>query len=439
MRIFSNIGAILCHRSNRGRPVCDNGGVTATAEPDPRALHRAGLAVVAVCFVFNIFSRGIGDAFTVMVLPLEREFGWSRAQVTGIYSAYLLVSGLAGPLVGLLFERFGPRAVYTAGLAVAGLALVAVGTLERLWQFYLLIGLGIGIGVALLGMVPAAALLARWHSRRLSTVIGIVFSAMGMGAMVIVPIAQQLVVVYGWRGAYRVLGFVVLAVAVVQFLALPWRRFAAGDPKVRATRAAGADGDHWTVRKAMATPIYWGMVRVFLFTSMGMYIVLVEVVAYLIDLGMAPLAAASSFGVMGMLSVASVMSSGVLADRFGTRATAMASFAGTLLGLCLFFALSFDLSLPLLAACVVVFGLCQGARGPLVSSIAAKRFAGRGHATIYGTILATNAIGAAVGSLAAGFLHDLTGGYRASFVFALISISLAALPFFTVRELREAR
>lgn len=411
----------------------------ASAEPDLRDLRRAGLAVVATCFVFNMFSRGIGDAFTVMVLPLEREFGWSRAQVTGIYSAYLLVSGLAGPVVGMLFGRFGPRVVYTTGCALAGLALVAVGSLDRLWQLYLVIGVAVGIGVALIGMVPASGLLARWYARRLSTMIGIVFSAAGLGALVIVPIAQQLVELYAWRGAYRVLGGCVIAVAVLQLFAVPWKRFAAGDPRVEALHAANTGAEQWTVRKAMATPVYWGMVRVFFFTSMGMYIVLVEVVSYLIDLGVAPITAATAFGVMGMLSVVSVMSSGFLADRFGTRPTAMASFVGTGIGICLFFALSFRMNLPTLAACIFVYGLCQGARGPLISSLAAKRFAGRGHATIYGTILATNAIGAAIGSLAAGVLHDFTGGYRASFVFALVSMALAALPFFTVRELRGAK
>jgi MFS family permease len=411
----------------------------ATGERDRIELRRTGFAVLATCFIFNMFSRGIGDAFTVMVLPLEREFGWSRAQVTGIYSAYLLVSGLAGPVVGALFGRFGPRLVYTAGCAAAGLALLAVGSLERLWQFYLVIGLAMGVGVALIGMVPASALLARWYSRRLSTMIGIAFSAMGLGALVIVPIAQQLVVSYEWRGAYRLLGWCVIAVAVGQSFAVPWSRFAAGDPRIEAQHAANAGAEQWTLRKAMATPVYWGMVRVFFFTAMGMYTVLVEVVSYLIDLGVAPIAAASAFGAMGMLSVTSVMSSGFLSDRFGTRPTAMASFAGTALGICLFFALSFSLSLPALAASIIVYGLCQGARGPLVSALAAKRFAGRGHATIYGTILATNAIGAAVGSLAAGLLHDVTGGYRASFVFALVSIALAALPFLTVRELRTAK
>ena len=221
-------------------------------------LRRTGFAVVATCFIFNVFSRGIGDAFTVMVLPLEREFGWSRAQVTGIYSAYLLVSGLAGPVVGALFGRFGPRVVYTAGCTIGGLALIAVGSLVRLWQFYLVIGLAVGVGVALIGMVPASALLARWYDRRLATMIGIAFSAMGLGALLIVPSTQQLVVLYEWRGAYRVLGWCVIAVAVVQSLAVPWRRFAAGDSRIEARHAANAGAEHWTVRKAMATPVYCG-------------------------------------------------------------------------------------------------------------------------------------------------------------------------------------
>ena len=407
-------------------------------EQDLIALRRTSIAVVVTCFIFNMFSRGIGDAFTVMVLPLEREFDWSRAQVTGIYSTYLLVSGLAGPVVGMLFGRYGPRFVYTAGCVVVGVSLLAVGSLDRLWQFYLIIGFAVGVGVALIGMVPASALLARWYRRRLATMIGIAFSAMGLGALMFVPIAQQLVVMVDWRGAYRVLGWSLLAVALVQTIAVPWKRFAAGHYRVEELHAADAGAEQWTVRKAMATPVYWGMVRVFFFTAMGMYTVLVEVVSYLIDLGMAPVAAASVYGMMGMLSVASVMSSGLLADRFGTRPTAMASFIGTALGICLFFALSFHLSLVTLAACVILYGLCQGARGPLISALAAKRFAGRGHATIYGTILSTNAVGAAIGSLAAGLLHDFTDGYRASFVFALVSIALAALPFFTVRELRTA-
>src|SRR5258705_6620799 len=288
---------------NRGWRKCDDarfrfrldGSMSSLeADPDLRALRRTGLAVVLTCFVFNIFSRGMGDAYPVMVIPLEREFGWSRGELTGIYSVSLLVSGLVGPAAGWLFDRFGPRTVYATGLGIAGAALVAASYLERLLGFYLVIGLAVGIGVGLLGMVPAAALLARWYKRRLSTMIGIVFSAAGVGALIIVPLAQYLVALHSWRGAYRVLGACVLVTAVVQLFAVPWKRFAVGDPRVEALHAADVGAIPWTVKRAMATPLFWGLVRIFFFTSMGMYVVLVQTVSYLIDLRIAPLISASA-------------------------------------------------------------------------------------------------------------------------------------------------
>ena len=88
---------------------------------------------------------------------------------------------------------------------------------------------------------------------------------------------------------------------------------------------------------------------------------------------------------------------------------------------------------------VLVFGLCMGVRGPIISSVCAKHFAGPRVATIYGTIYATNALGAAFGSLLGGVLHDLTGGYRTGFMCSLGFILLAAAPFWTVKTLRDFR
>jgi predicted MFS family arabinose efflux permease len=101
--------------------------------------------------------------------------------------------------------------------------------------------------------------------------------------------------------------------------------------------------------------------------------------------------------------------------------------------------LSFDSSVLLLVLFVPVFGLCMGMRGPIVSSVAARYFAGPRVATIYGLIYASNALGAALGSFAGGLLHDLTGGYRAALAMSLMLITVAALPFWTVPALRSFR
>jgi MFS family permease len=400
---------------------------------------RTAVAVLATVFLFNLLGRGSGDTYAVFLLPLEREFGWARSQLTSVFSMYLLVGAFIAPLAGTLFDRFGPRVTYSGGLLCLSAAFFLASTLGNLWEFYLFIGVTIGVGVGLVGMVPASALLTRWFRARLSTAIGIAFSATGTGALLFVPLSQWLIERIGWRGTYQVLAAVVFLAVPFALFVVPWRLYVAGlQDSVSGLRARVA-GAGWTVRAALRTRLYWALVQVFFFTATAMFAVLVQAVVYFIDLGFSPITAATAFGVTGMLSVVSVSLSGLVAERFGFRNTVSASFAGTALGVLILVALSYWPSGLLLAAFVAVFGLCMGVRGPIVSSIATRRFAGPKVATIYGLIYSANAIGAAFGSLLGGVLHDLTGGYRAGFALSLAAVALAVAPFWTVKELREFR
>lgn len=396
--------------------------------------------MLATCFVLNLLGRGVGDTYTVFLQPIERDFGWTRSQLTSVYSAYLLVNGFIAPMVGFFFDRAGPRWVYSAGLATLGLAFVLAGSLQNLWHFYLLVGAMVGVGVSMTGMVPASALLARWYRARLSIAIGVAFSGVGVGTVVLVPFAQYLVSGWDWRTAYHVLGGMLLVATLIVPLALPWRRFSAGNPSLTpAPRNAGEAEGGWTLRAATRTPIYRALAAVFFCTAMGMFSVIVQLVVFLIDAGFSPLAAATVFGIVGMLSAVSVMSSGFVAERFGYRQTVTASFAGSMSGVALLLAIAAWPSWFLLALFVPVFGLCMGVRGPIISSVCTRHFAGPRVATIYGTIYSTNALGAAAGSLIGGVLHDVTGGYSAAYLFALACLALAAVPFLRVPALRDFR
>ena len=386
-----------------------------------------------------MLGRGLADTYTVFLLPLEREFGWTRSELTGVYSLYLLVNGFTAPLVGLLFDRLGPRWVYGAGIACLGSAFFLAMRLQELWQFYLFVGVLIGFAVSLNGMVPGSALLSRWYRVRLSTAIGIAFSAVGVGTVIFVPLTQFLVSQYDWRFAYRTLGTVLLLLLPLVLFAVPWRRFAAGHADHQARAALAGAGEGWTLRSALGTRIYWALAQVFFCTAIGMFAIIVQLVAFLIDAGFTPLGAATTFGIIGMLSSISIMGSGYIADRFGIRRTVTASFAGTAAGMLLLIAITKWPSILLLGLFVPVFGLCMGARGPIVSSICARHFAGPRVATIYGTIYSANALGAAFGSLMGGLLHDLTGGYVVGLCFSLVFIGLAVMPFWTVPALRNYR
>jgi MFS family permease len=189
----------------------------------------------------------------------------------------------------------------------------------------------------------------------------------------------------------------------------------------------------------MRSPLYWGLCQVFFCTATAMFCVIVQLVAFFVDVGFSPIAAASAYGALGLMSAASVMGSGIVSDRFGYRQTITVTFIGTAAGMAILFALTFVASPLLLALFVPTFGLCMGVRGPIVSSISTRYFAGPNVATIYGTIYASNAVGAAFGSLMGGLLHDLTGGYRIALAVAMTFVVIASTPFWTVPALRNFR
>jgi MFS family permease len=386
------------------------------------------LGVLALCFFFNFLGRGIGDTFLVFLLPLQQQFGWPRAQMTSIYSLLMLVAGLASPLAGWVFERHGPRVLYAGGVAFLAAGALVASQAQQLWHLYLGLGLLGGLGGGAVGMVPAAALLNVWFKERLSTAIGVAYAGFGVGSLVLVPLTQVLIDTQGWRFAYTSQGVGLLAVALVA-AAVPWK----GIAPPRHLHAAGSAAGH-PLRAALRERRFWLLAQVMFFTALGMYLVLPQSVAYLADIGFTPLRAATAVGTAAMLSVAGVSGSGWISDRFTHRRAATLSFIGTALGIGMLFALTYHASDWLLLGYVLLFGVCQGARGPVVASLSAKLFAGRGQATVYGAIYALMSVGTAVGALLSGVLHDVTGGYRAGFLLALASLACAAAPFWLSRD-----
>jgi MFS family permease len=395
--------------------------------------------VLLLAFTCNMLGRGVGDTFIVFLLPLSDTFAWTRAQVSSIYSIYLVVSGIAAPLTGLLLDRWGPRVVYPAGLALLGAGCLLAGHLTQLWQFQACIGILNGIGVSMLGMVPASMLISRWFRDRMSTAMGVAYAGFGTGTLLIVPLAQYLIESHGWRETYRLIGLALLVLLPLVFL-VPWRRLAAGPAKAPARKSHPLDETRaWQVGRAMKTRAYWQLVQVFAFTALAMYAMLAQIVAYLVQVGLKPLEAATAFGAQGLLSVMGMMASGWSSDRFGFRATATASFVSTFIGIGFLLLLSVHPAAWLVVPFVLFFGISQGARGPIVASITARTFRGPAFATISGTIFACMSVGGAVGSWASGMLYDLTGGYRASFVFSMACVAIAVAPFWTARPLGKRR
>ncbi|HZQ62699.1 MAG TPA: MFS transporter [Casimicrobiaceae bacterium] len=399
------------------------------------SLDAQAVMVLVLCFALNMVGRGVSDSYAVFLVALSRDFTVPRAQLIGPYSASLLVFAGSAPFAGALLDRYGHRALYLIGLSCLALALFIASAAEKVWQMYAAIGVLGGISLASLGMIPAATLLKRWFLRRLSTAIGLAYTGLGCGVLLIVPLAQHLIELVGWRTTYRIIGSAVGVIALVT-AALPWLHIAHGRHRVDVRTSLRSPGIRSALQDAWSRPVFWGLAAVFFFTSVGMYMMLIQMVAYLIAVGTPAIQAASSFGMVGALSVVGMVTSGLLAGRIGFRATGLGSFAITLTGIALLALLHHAWTAAALFGAVLLFGISQGTRGPLVATLSARLFAGPAAGSLFGIITATGALGGAVGSLLAGVLYDLSGGYALSFVVAAMSLVCAALPFLTMREFR---
>ena len=401
----------------------------------PRPTASTALVVLVLAFAANAIGRGVGEVFMVLMLPLSQEFAWRRAEISSVFSIYLLVNGLGAPLTGMLIDRWGPRVVYPLGLLLLGAACLVTPHLTSIWQFQAALGVLAGMGTSMLGMVPASMLISRWFRERMSTAMGIAYAGFGTGTILIVPLAQHSIELQGWRDTYEQMALVLFALLPVLLL-LPWRRIMPAVAKPVHTDAAPVISRMQLLKNAFRTRAYWQIATLFAFTSFTTFSVVTQVVPFLIESGLTPLEAATAYGTAGLLSVFGIPASGWAGDRFGYRATVTTSFVASFIGIGALMAFSYSPSSRwLVILWIATFGTMQGARGPVVSSLAVKNFGGAGYATIYGTLFAWMSICGATGGLVAGALYDATGGYRAGFILSMVTVFIAASPFWTRRPL----
>ena len=408
--------------------------------PD-HATPRLALVVLGLAFLLMALARGMSETFTVFLLPISSEFGWDRAQTISVYSIGALCVGLAAPFVGRLFDHSGPRAVYAVGLLLLGAGFSVAAFARALWQLQLCIGLAAGLGAACLGQVTGSLLVSRWFGPRLPTALAVVSSAAGAGVLLLVPLAQILIDQAGWRGAYHILGGVMLA-AALPLLLLPWRRIAAGAGHItRVAQARAADdttkNKDWTLGGALRHHAFWSLFGIFFFTSVGMFSISVQVVTYLIEVGFAPLQAATAWGFSGVLLLIGMLTVSWLDGLLGRRRAILLAYSLTIVGILMLWSLSRHPSVWLLAGFLLFFGSTMGSRGPLVAASAMSIFRGRRVGTIMGTISLGQGIGSALGSLAGGLIHDWTQSYDLVFAFALVSVILGMTPFLLAPALRR--
>jgi MFS family permease len=398
------------------------------------------VSLLVLTFLMNMVGRGITETFAVFLLPVERGLGATRAEMAAAYSIFAMAYGFSAPFTGQLIDRFGARVTYGFGLAVLGVGYALAGFSTSIWHYYICVGLFGGLGAAALGMVVASSLLARWFTERIGAVMALPYAAVGAGMLLMPPLTQLLLARYGWRTTHQVLGVGVL-LFIPLMMALPLRRITEGSPawRVKRQEAAQLPQGVWRVSTALRTSAFWGLASAYFWTSVAAYSVLPQSVAYLVEQGFDPLVAASAFGLTGALSVVGIITIGWLSDRIGRKQAVSLSYMLSMLGTSSLILVAIFPSMLLVYGFVLFFGLMQGARGPVILAFITVLFPGGGVGAIFGTMSLAMGVGAGLGSLASGWLHEITGAYYASFLLGVMGSLLGLASFWLVPSLRHER
>lgn len=377
-----------------------------------------GWVVVAITITVSLVTWGVRAAPSVLIKPLEAEFGWTRGEISSAIAIGLLMTAVSAPFGGTLLDRFGPRIVLIGITILAGISILAASQMNALWQMSILWGVFVGIATGVSGVV-GASVATRWFVQRRGFVQGILGAGGSVGQLAFLPLLAWLAVTTGWRDMTVILGFVVLATLapIIIFMRnspddvglLP---YGATEPPTVTPPASALS----VLKRATRVPEFWLLAGSFFVcgaTSNG--IVLQHFQAHAVDHGIPTVQASSALAIMGAMNFVGVLISGWLTDRHDPRK--LLAFFYTFRGVSLFLLPSMtDLGFTGLTVFAVIFGLDYISTVPPTIALCADIFGRRNVGTIYGWVFGAHQLGAAILAYLGGVMYDWLGNYTLAFI-----------------------
>jgi MFS family permease len=397
------------------------------AVPEVKPTFFYGYVIVATSLCMTIMLWGARFSFSVFFAPVLDEFGWSRATTAGGFSLSWPFTGLLSIAVGRLNDRWGPRIIMTVAGCLVGLGYLLMSTLSSVWQLYLFYGV-ISVGMSAV-LVPTLSTVARWFVKMRALMTGIVLSSSGIALMVLQ---------YGWRTAYVIIGGMTIVVVVLFSQLLKKDPAQMGkvpygfDGKSAPLSGAGVQGTFF--REALHTRQVWLMCFIY-FCSYFIYnVFVVHMVIYARGQGFSQAQAVSIIVFLGASGIAGRILGGVFADAFGNRQTMLLSALLMMLSL---FWLQVAGDLWILILIAIAFGFSHGGLATMESPMVAHIFGMRSHGTILGLVFFCDTVGGATGPFLAGYLFDVTRNYHVAFLLCAILGTANVAAVLLLRPLRS--
>jgi MFS family permease len=403
-------------------------------------------AIIILNFAFPTFGMSVVNTYMAKAMHLDRK-GLGLA-----YSAFTLMAGLPGPLVGLSINRLGIRLTMFAGTLLVALgALVMALSVKTAPEAILVLALLVGPGSALGGPIGAQVGMARWFHAKRGRAISLLLMAPGIGGFAAVPLLNRLIAGSGgnWRTAWWCMGAMSLCAALVAGLFIRESPAQLGQEpdgglaEAISSKAAGLKRAHrvfkaadgWTLGEAFRSSTLWLLIPTPLGFFMGFFIYVAHGMAHLEGLGHTPGAAARSISVIMLSSLIGQLTVAALGDRVETRyifAVAVSVFG---IGIALATKAIGAVALYSYAICM---GTGFGVAFTCLAMILSNYYGPKLYPLVLGITTPIGTILSAAGPVVAGWFYDKYGSYSQVFyLVAGLSFASAVLLMFARPPVRS--
>ncbi len=410
---------------------------------NPRKIHPGWIAV-AVTFVTLMATAGFRSAPSVLIVPLEDAFGWSRSDISLAVAINVLLFGLVSPFAAALMEKFGIRKVVMSALTTVSLGAFLTIFIQAPWQLIATWGVIVGVGTGSMALVFAATVANRWFVAKRGLVTGILTAASATGQLIFLPGLSHLAQTYGWKSvSLTVASFAMLVVPFVFFFLrdkpadlgiLPYGAPADWQPPAKSELSAVVLAID-TLKQSSKRKDFWYLFGSFFVCGLSTSgLIGTHFIPAAHDHGMPTTLAASLLAMVGVFDVIGTVFSGWLTDRYDPRKLLFFYFGLRGLSLFLLPSILFSSIHPSTLVFVIFYGLDWVATVPPTIMLCRAVLGPQRASVVYGWVFVGHQIGGAVAAFGAALLRVQIGDYAVAFY---ISGALCILTSYFVLQIAK--
>lgn len=394
-----------------------------------------GWVIVFITFITLLVSAGIRSMPSILMLPFEFEFGWSRGGISSVISVGIFLYGLMGPFSAALLQKFGIRRVVVISLAVLGTSLAITPLMTALWQFEILWGLVSGLATGMMANVLGVTVSNQWFVKRKGLVVGLLTASAATGQLLFLPLLAKITAEAGWRySIYAAVAMIAIILVVVSiwFRNHPYDVGVAPYGADELVKPAAFTGNIFVepllaLRSALKNATFWLLAGTFFFCGFSTNgLIGTHLIPACGDHGIPQVAAAGLLALMGLFDLVGTTLSGWLSDRYDSRKLLFVYYGLRGLSL-LFLPYALDASATTLVIFSVFYGLDWIATVPPTVKLATQEFGKEKSGMIFGWIVVAHQVGASVAAYGAGAIREWLGSYTVPFVAAGFVCLVAAM------------